>query len=763
MKHTFQRITALALVLLLTASLLTSCFESQSAISRDPYVARTIDLGLTEDEMLMDIAETKEGFRATVGVTYDGIEAEYGSNGTPYLTEYRYYDTDYREIPEMREATVAPYQVTACADPALDLVLGGVPKEKTEGVYEGVQYTVFLDGQPVSELSVPWELSYTDGDANRYGAMGYVMQCGDAIYTGIRFGNDSIYDAWYVYVNGYNISINYGDIGDPQYTLCGFMDLGGKPYALVKLVETEVDAQVVNVIREIGRLVPLTPKMAELPMEGIDLDVIPTGGAFSDGETGYFFCETELWRTDGTNCEKLIDLLPFGVSIISELRAVRLLSDGRILVAADGKLFELTESSVAGHTGETAGQKPALTIGVINDSGAIGNITLAAAKYQSDQVTLTVKQYRDKSKLNLAILSGEVDIIATDDLFLLRNYVKQELLAPLEEVSPELFEEGVLIENVVDATRIDGLCYYLPRRINVEGEGIDARFLESGQMFETRKEYCDFLAQDELNFLASTRKPDVLMWLAQDIDEWIDWEANTARFDGEEFKALLELCGKAATEEEIDIFYSTPQKQYHSFLILQDTLQSNQFSSVDDAMAYLESFPEEQRDSKWCWVYFPLPSSVYDGYAISGSPFYAVVNRDESREAAGDFLRWHFMDDVDGFTDHVSFSINREEVDRYFRRNIDGVEQLEIDPSLPVHVQNALEEMNETLNMKGGVKQYVQTWELIQKADHFNYFRNAVYDVMHEEANRYFRGEISLDQAADYIQNRVSIFLAEQG
>ena len=162
-------------------------------------------------------------------------------------------------------------------------------------------------------------------------------------------------------------------------------------------------------------------------------------------------------------------------------------------------------------------------------------------------------------------------------------------------------------------------------------------------------------------------------------------------------------------------------------------------------------------------MYFPLPSSVYDGYAISGSPFYAVVNRDESREAAGDFLRWHFMDDVDGFTDHVSFSINREEVDRYFRRNIDGVEQLEIDPSLPVHVQNALEEMNETLNMKGGVKQYVQTWELIQKADHFNYFRNAVYDVMHEEANRYFRGEISLDQAADYIQNRVSIFLAEQG
>ena len=34
---------------------------------------------------------------------------------------------------------------------------------------------------------------------------------------------------------------------------------------------------------------------------------------------------------------------------------------------------------------------------------------------------------------------------------------------------------------------------------------------------------------------------------------------------------------------------------------------------------------------------------------------------------------------------------------------------------------------------------------------------------MNEEAYRYFDGEITASQAAEYVQNRVSLYLAEQG
>ena len=761
------RLIALLLTFASLLLLFASCNASQPAASRDPYVAVAIDLGLTEDEMLMDIAETEDGYRATVGVTYEGIEEEYGSYGTPYMTEYRYYDADYAELSDKRVDTVAPYEVTASADQSQNLVLGGIPYEKTKDIYEGVQYVIYRDGQPLDGLViVGYMMDVSGGPYTHYGAMGYVMQYEDTVYAGIRYANDDS-GIWYVYIDGYFMEIPYGDIEDPWYTLCGLMGINGKPYALVKVEERSYEGPVVNTIRETGRLVPLTPKSYELPLEGVDIAALPTGGAFGDGEYGYFFCETELWRTDGINCEKLVDLLPQGVSIISELRAVRAMSDGRILVVADGGLIELTEAAVARKLGLDAdvARKPVLTIGVVNDYGAIYDISLAAAKYQSKEVTLAVKKYRDKTNLNLAILSGEVDIVATYDMFLLRNYAKQEVLAPLDEVTPELFEEGVLIENIVDATRIDGICYYLPRNFNVYGQISEVRYMEDGQTFETRKEYLDFLTKEELGFLKPTLKQDALMEFTQDLDEWIDWETNTAHFDGDEFKAVLEFCNKAATQEEQDAYCMTPFEMYATSIYLQNTLPSNHFDNVEDAREYLAGFPEEQRESKEAWVYYPLPSAVYDGYAIGGLPFYAIVNKEEKLEAAADFIRWHFIEDVEEFTEETwrtQIPINRDEADRYLKQNVDGVEHLEIDPSMSANLQNKIEELNETMDLLGGVEQYYRTWAMIRQADHFRYFRNVVYDVMHEEASRYFAGDITLDQAADYIQNRVSLYLSEQ-
>ncbi|MBR6763557.1 MAG: hypothetical protein IKM13_07390 [Clostridia bacterium] len=766
-----NRLIALLLTLASLLLLFASCIErgigSESAVNRDPYVARSVDLGLADNEMLMDIVEVEGGFRATVGVTHEGIEEEYGSLGTPYLTEYRYYDANYAELSNKRMDTVAPYEVAASADPTQNLVLGGIPYERTKGIYEGVQYVIYRDGQPLDGLViVGYMMDVSGGPYTHYGAMGYVMQYEDTVYAGIRYANDDS-GIWYVYIDGYFMEIPYGDIEDPWYTLCGLMGINGKPYALVKVEERSHEGPVVNTIRETGRLVPLTPQSYELPLEGVDIAALPTGGAFGDGEYGYFFCETELWRTDGINCEKLVDLLPQGVSIISELRAVRAMSDGRILVVADGGLIELTEAAVARKLGLDAdvARKPVLTIGVVNDYGSIYDISLAAAKYPSKEVTLAVKKYRDKTNLNLAILSGEVDIVATHDMFLLRNYAKQEVLAPLDEVTPELFEEGVLIENIVDATRIDGICYYLPRNFNVYGQISEVRYMEDGQTFETRKEYLDFLTKEELGYLKPTLKQDALMEFTQDLDEWIDWETNTAHFDGDEFKAVLEFCNKAATQEEQDAYYMTPFEMYATSIYLQNTLPSNHFDNVEDAREYLAGFPEEQRESKEAWVYYPLPSAVYNGYAIGGFPFYAIVNKEEKLEAAADFIRWHFIEDVEEFTEETwrtQIPINRDEADRYLKQNVDGVEHLEIDPAMSANLQNKIEELNETMDLLGGEEQYYRTWAMIRQADHFRYFRNVVYDVMHEEATRYFNGDITLDQAADYIQNRVSIFLAEQ-
>ena len=54
-------------------------------------------------------------------------------------------------------------------------------------------------------------------------------------------------------------------------------------------------------------------------------------------------------------------------------------------------------------------------------------------------------------------------------------------------------------------------------------------------------------------------------------------------------------------------------------------------------------------------------------------------------------------------------------------------------------------------------------WNALSSADHYIYCDEDILAVIEEEAFRYFSGAITAEKAAEYIQNRVSIYLAEQG
>ncbi|MBQ4623079.1 MAG: hypothetical protein IJB51_00890 [Clostridia bacterium] len=160
---------------------------------------------------------------------------------------------------------------------------------------------------------------------------------------------------------------------------------------------------------------------------------------------------------------------------------------------------------------------------------------------------------------------------------------------------------------------------------------------------------------------------------------------------------------------------------------------------------------------------YPIPSSVYDGFEIYVPEFFTVVNDEASQEAAGEFLKWHFLENVieefpskDLNVSLYPLSVNRDETDRFLKRNIDG--EIEITEGL-----EGLREMLEAFNRRCGQEQYDKTWEMICRGDHFQYFRNEVFDVMYEEAGRFFSGSSTAAQAAEYVQNRISLYLAEQG
>jgi len=765
MKHTCKRITAFALVLLMTLSLLASCSGGkEKSETADTYLGETVDLGLGKNEKLMDIIEVDGELRATVGVTSEEMEAKYSSdypleNNTPYQTEYRYYNMAFVEDTAKREPTVPFYQIAQASDPSLNLVLGGEPYLYTDenGVETsyGVRYYIYKDGEKMGGVLNPnGENNY--GKYTQYYARANVVWVDDAPYAWIDYNSFDME----VFAKEHFLK----DLDrDPSimHNVWGLMEIGDTPYVLLRTEQYEYEENYnyfVEPICEATQLLPVTSKTTELSLDGIEIEGIPTGGTFSDGTYGYYMCASELWRTDGKTSYRISDLIYCGVNGKSEIRAIRTLADGRILVAADGGLIVLSISDSVVPT-----ERNVYTLGVVNYVNG-EDFTVELSKFNSitSDYKFVVKEYRDVSKMNLALLSGEVDMIVTNDQFMLRNYIKQGLLAPLDEVVPELFEKEVLIENIVEATRIDGVCYYLPRHFAIIGRASECRVLEEGETFETPQEYYDFVRKKSPNYLKSMERSLVFAHLATTLDEWIDWENNTCQFDDGSFESTLEFCNEAPTYENID--WSAPT--YTALMALSNLVPVSYFKDIKAAKAYLEGLPNgdlerlpETNEDNWAWVCHPIPSVVHDGYEIEALHFFAVVDKEESRDAAEDFLKWHFLEDVveniewddpeDDFPDWslkgmTRFPINQAECERFLSRNLtwDGEDA---ETRLPIER-----------------RRYEDTWKIIRNADHYAYWRNAVYDVMTEEAYRYFAGDITAKQAAEYVQNRISIYLAEQ-
>ena len=195
MKMNFKRITALLLVLLLTASLLASCKSGgeEETVTEvdgipvfDQYKSRKVDLGLSEDEVIYDIIEIDGMLRATIGVLDPNYDPEHPEEylGLPYPTEYRWYSLDYVEDTSKREKTLSYYEITFTADPSVEFALGGEFYEDEYG--KGVQYHFYSDEGPQEGFLLSPELGIDDPStkACTYGSMAHIM-----LYEGVPFAS----------------------------------------------------------------------------------------------------------------------------------------------------------------------------------------------------------------------------------------------------------------------------------------------------------------------------------------------------------------------------------------------------------------------------------------------------------------------------------------------------------------------------------------------------------------------------------------------
>lgn len=377
-----------------------------------------------------------------------------------------------------------------------------------------------------------------------------------------------------------------------------------------------------------------------------------------------------------------------------------------------------------------------LQVGIVE--GFCDNFESLASLYEKtqDKYTVACKIYESAGLLNLALLSGEVDIVASCDLLTMRNYASKEILLPLEEAVPSLFEEGYLLKNVVDATRLNDDCYFLPRQFDISGYTLPTKYMDGKDSFESMDELVAQINKTDPKMVKKNLKADIIYYAILDnFDEWVDWDNRKARFDEPSFKNILKLASMASLDEdEQSGYWHYPEGMEY---VMPDCLEHKSINS--NLNVYRIRMPDQMRNAPE-YVIFPLPLEHIHGFAIRADEIIGIARGSKHPEGAKDFYRFMF------------------ESGAVLDTGFDGM-------YLPTRTDLAREELRldtDNLYIEDIIKE--ETWRIVLAGDHLSYkMESELLMAVMDEADDCLKGLISEDKAIHNIQNRVQIYLDEQG
>ena len=523
----------------------------------------------------------------------------------------------------------------------------------------------------------------------------------------------------------------------PQDNYAGFWSFDGVDY----LVSDRVVFDMADMENETDRYIALYPVTEEglgdpVRIEGTYIAGFSVG---TDGKWNYFIKESVLYRTDGKTLQNLGNPTPFGVNL-SMLRSIVPLDEEKVLLLSGKNLILLTLGEKdPGKEIENEEGRGDIVIGVDYSIG--GFFTEMISRYNlNSEYKVEVREYQTIEKLNLAILSNEVDMVASPNADVLRNYARQNVLAPLDQVIGDVFDSGDIFPNVLEAGKVNGMVYMIPNAVQICGMMLPATLVEGKKgEFSDMKDLLETLdGLDDQRFFKMQTKEITLGHL--DINgafsAWVDEKEGTCHFEDKSFIDLLKFCNRFAADSATVSANSNGNRPLFSTLYEMETPGGYEWG-----LAYENPKGSGKTDSPYGLAgrIFPCPTTGDAGYTLDPYLLYGVVCGSEFQKSAGEYLAWLLSEEVQSPSDP-------------------GTQVQMTYAGMPVRIASFRELMK-------GDKSAEKGYEVFLDADHYSSTgeNSHVGQVVKEESLRYFAGEITAEKAAEYIQNRVSIYLAEQG
>ena len=363
-------------------------------------------------------------------------------------------------------------------------------------------------------------------------------------------------------------------------------------------------------------------------------------------------------------------------------------------------------------------------------------------------------------RLQREIVSGEgPDIINFGSEYMLSDIVGQYT----EDLNPyftEMSEEENLEfwQNLIQAFSYKEKLYALPTAFTLQtyvartetvGERESWSIEELMQCYEENKKGEDFML-----YPGETKKDVFGTLLTGSIDNYVDWEKGTCRFDSEEFRQILEFANQFPAALTITEDCS-PMKIFQNGKALLYPLLLRTF--------YDTSAAEIIMGEPVTYVGYPVSEKTASGTVIkASSDVWAISSTSKNKEAAWEFIssfyRIHYKEEI-----KEGLPVNKSAFEKtcveamqteYEEKNGESVPiekawvSFEGEQSIPIY-QISEAQADSLKKVVGG-------------AAVFSGYDSGLHTILLEESEAYFAGDKTLDETVEIMQKRAVLYMNEK-
>lgn len=358
------------------------------------------------------------------------------------------------------------------------------------------------------------------------------------------------------------------------------------------------------------------------------------------------------------------------------------------------------------------------------------------------------------AKLQREIISGEgPDIIDYGMSFSISDIVGEytEDLLPYLEQETEL----ELFDNILETFYYEDKLYAMPVSFCISSFAGDKEVLENRTKWNlTEMIECYAKNADPRILYPGETKLDVLAsMIYYNANYYIDWENGNCKFDGEEFRKLLEFANSFPDTMNLDFDDSVKQM-------------------IEDGETMLYQFNITEIYDICSAEYLFDGNEVYIGYPVEGNSgtvaknwgpmlgiSFSCKHKDVAWEFIAGFLKEDYQKQIDwglpmNKTALLSMLVANREIESEWDEEGQEVPvvkwQLRFEGEEPVDFYNISEEQGNKL------------LKLIEGVELGNAIDLQLHNILLEEANAYFAGDKTVEEAMEAMQSRATIFVSER-